>query len=101
MFITKTKLCSLTKVCCIKNSVVIDATGEMGPFYNYSDTGYDEDNKIHSSWYNDYFYLVSQYTPWVSRGGAVSLGIISDQIFSLPRNGKFDMNYSFRIAIAN
>ncbi|MBQ2408643.1 MAG: DJ-1/PfpI family protein [Bacilli bacterium] len=25
MFITKTKSCSLTKVCCIKNSVVIDA----------------------------------------------------------------------------
>ena len=26
LFITKTKSCSLTKVCCIKNSVVIDVS---------------------------------------------------------------------------
>ena len=30
MFITKTKSCSLTKVCCIKNSVVIDIIHESG-----------------------------------------------------------------------
>ena len=30
MFITKTKSCSLTKVCCIKNSVVIDSIDISG-----------------------------------------------------------------------
>ena len=30
MFITKTKSCSLTKVCCIKNSVVIDLVKKAG-----------------------------------------------------------------------
>ena len=30
MFITKTKSCSLTKVCCIKNSVVIDVIEKAG-----------------------------------------------------------------------
>lgn len=30
LFITKTKSCSLTKVCCIKNSVVINAIKEAG-----------------------------------------------------------------------
>ena len=34
MFITKTKSCSLTKVCCIKNSVVIDAGCGTGKFLN-------------------------------------------------------------------
>ena len=32
MFITKTKSCSLTKVCCIKNSVVIEAIYRHGGF---------------------------------------------------------------------
>lgn len=30
LFITKTKLCSLTKVCCIKNSVVIEQINKYG-----------------------------------------------------------------------
>ena len=33
MFITKTKSCSLTKVCCIKNSVVYDSTIESGGLF--------------------------------------------------------------------
>ena len=38
MFITKTKSCSLTKVCCIKNSVVIDAIGLAGGLTDQADT---------------------------------------------------------------
>lgn len=38
MFITKTKSCSLTKVCCIKNSVVIDVINEAGGLTDLADT---------------------------------------------------------------
>ena len=38
MFITKTKSCSLTKVCCIKNSVVIDVINEAGGLTDQADT---------------------------------------------------------------
>ena len=38
MFITKTKSCSLTKVCCIKNSVVIDVVNEAGGLTKNADT---------------------------------------------------------------
>ena len=35
LFITKTKSCSLTKVCCIKNSVVIDSIIKPGALRIY------------------------------------------------------------------
>lgn len=38
MFITKTKSCSLTKVCCIKNSVVIDVINLAGGLTEQADT---------------------------------------------------------------
>lgn len=38
MFITKTKSCSLTKVCCIKNSVVIDVINLAGGLTENADT---------------------------------------------------------------
>ena len=38
MFITKTKSCSLTKVCCIKNSVVIDVLKKAGGLTKEADT---------------------------------------------------------------
>lgn len=38
MFITKTKSCSLTKVCCIKNSVVIDVIEIAGGLIEGADT---------------------------------------------------------------
>ena len=38
LFITKTKSCSLTKVCCIKNSVVIDAINLAGGLTKEADT---------------------------------------------------------------
>ena len=37
LFITKTKSCSLTKVCCIKNSVVIDIINSAGGLSNRAD----------------------------------------------------------------
>ena len=40
MFITKTKSCSLTKVCCIKNSVVIDAINKAGGLKENANTDY-------------------------------------------------------------
>ena len=48
------------------NRILGDATGEMGPFY------YFEDSKgvksYRSSWYDDYVRIVSNTSPWVSRG---------------------------------
>ncbi|MDD2391959.1 MAG: prepilin-type N-terminal cleavage/methylation domain-containing protein [Bacilli bacterium] len=54
-----------------------DATGEMGPFYNYI----DEDGTIrnHNNWYEDYSFFVDSSNPWFYRGGRYTFGVIAGQ----------------------
>ena len=56
-----------------------DATGEMGPFYNYADK--DNINRYHNNWYNDYSHFVEYNLPWFHRGGSYMSGVLDGQFF--------------------
>ncbi len=75
-----------------------DATGEMGPFYYYS----DEDNKSrgHSSWYSSYSDFIDETSVWFTRGTSVHFGKISSQFAFYGANGDAVNNTSSRITLA-
>ena len=56
-----------------------DATGEMGPFKNYSDG--DGTSRYHNSWYADRSYFVESSNPWFYRGGPYDNGVLVGQFF--------------------
>ncbi len=75
-----------------------DATGEIGPFYQY----YDKDGSIryHNSWYGDRSFFVSSTDPWFGRGGFSYDGGLAGQ-FGFDRGvGSAGVDRSFRIALA-
>ena len=60
-----------------------DATGEMGPFYNYKEN--DDVSYYHNSWYNDYSLFIDSSNPWLVRSCHYSHGILTSQ-FSFSMN---------------
>lgn len=68
------------------NRILGDATGEMGPFYNYADAG-GGNQHYHNNWYADDSYFVDSTSavPWFRRGGGYSYGILAGQ-FTFARN---------------
>ena len=57
-----------------------DATGEVGPFKNYSDG--DGTSRYHNSWYDDVANFISSSNSWFLRGGYYYNGALNGQ-FSL------------------
>ncbi len=64
------------------NRILGDATGEMGPFYFYSDK--DNIKRYHNNWYSDYSDFVDSTYPWFDRGGPYVDGVLAGQ-FSFHR----------------
>ncbi|MDE6141427.1 MAG: hypothetical protein K2G03_02380, partial [Bacilli bacterium] len=61
------------------NRILGDATGEMGPFYNFEDD--DEVVRGHSNWYLSVANFVENgYNSWFVRGGRVHYGSIAGQV---------------------
>ena len=60
-----------------------DATGEMGPFYNYQDA--DNNSRPHNAWDNGEAYFTRAYNPWIHRGCLSTAGVIA---------GIFDFDYN-------
>ncbi len=81
------------------NRILGDATGEMGPFYQYYD-GDDGKNRFHSTWYSDRAYFVTSKTPWFGRGGQAIDGILAGQFYFSPNDGAENYFRGFRIALA-
>ncbi|MDD2392242.1 MAG: hypothetical protein PHU94_04860, partial [Bacilli bacterium] len=54
-----------------------DATGELGPFYNYADG--DGSTRFHNNWYADYSSFFDSSYPWFYRGGSYYRGVLSGQ----------------------
>ncbi len=54
-----------------------DATGELGPFYNYADK--NNNKRYHNNWYGDNSYFVDSTYSWFYRGGGVDAGVIAGQ----------------------
>ena len=75
-----------------------DATGEMGPFYNY----YDKSNvkRNHNSWYGDFSYFVESKNPWLHRGGGYENGILAGQFNFIAYTGGNATNVGSRLALA-
>ena len=74
-----------------------DATGEVGIFKNFLDG--DNNTRYHSAWYNDYSYFMDSNNPFLSRGGACTLGAIGG-IFSFGRStGGAAIATSYRIVL--
>ncbi|MDD2392081.1 MAG: hypothetical protein PHU94_04015, partial [Bacilli bacterium] len=75
-----------------------DATGEMGPFYNYADG--DGTNRYHNNWYADYpNFVVSSY-PWFLRGGFYYYGVLAGQFNFSRYTGAMYFNIGSRLVLA-
>ena len=53
-----------------------DATGELGPFYNYSDVS---GKRFHNNWYGDHSYFADSIYPWFTRGNHYTHGLLAGQ----------------------
>ena len=75
----------------------IDATGEMGPFKQFSDG--DNTSRYHSNWYNNLSNFVSSSNSWLIRSGLYNNGILSGMFFFNQYNGENNNDGSFRIVL--
>ncbi len=75
-----------------------DATGEMGPFYQYYDN--DGTNHYHNSWYNDFGYFVDPWLPWFHRGGSYVDGGVAGQFYFYRYTGEAHDTGGFRLVLA-
>ena len=74
-----------------------DATGEIGPFYYYSD---GDAFRSHNNWYSDISNFVYTSSPWFVRGGMYSDGVIGG-IFAFQNDtGRADNSYGMRLVLA-
>ncbi|HPF83518.1 MAG TPA: hypothetical protein PLV83_05095, partial [Bacilli bacterium] len=81
------------------NRILGDATGEIGPFYNYRDG--DNNSRYHNSWYADNSLFVYSSYPWFYRGGDYGLGVLAGQ-FSFSRlTGAVDTRVGSRLVLAD
>lgn len=80
------------------NRILGDATGEMGPFYWYS----DEDNikRYHNSWYADDAYFIATTTPWFNRGCRYNDGTIGGQFYYHRTTGDLRNYIASRLVLA-
>ena len=74
-----------------------DATGEMGPFYNYEDE--DEETRSHNSWYEDYAHFAYPHSPWFQRGGGYDNGKVNGQLHFARSTGGSSSGLTFRVVI--
>ena len=74
-----------------------DATGEMGPFQNFTDP--DGYVRPRASWYGDYGYFVDYDAVWFGRGGSWRDGIAAG-VFDFSRSpGDASNLISFRVVL--
>ena len=74
-----------------------DATGEMGPFYNYQDA--DNNSRPHNGWYADISYFAHSSNPWFVRGGRYECGLLASQLYFDYATGGIPGNISFRLIL--
>ena len=80
------------------NRILGDATGEMGPFYNYFEG--NGVNYIHSSWYGENVSFIDSTQPWFRRGGFWDgMSIAGQFTFNKISGGPYAF-VSFRLALA-
>ncbi len=73
-----------------------DATGEMGPFYNYHDLN---SKSYHNSWYADLSNFILPGYSWFNRGGGYRDGVIAGQFFFVRNDGSADTGRGSRLVL--
>ena len=81
------------------NRILGDATGELGPFYYYTDE--DENYRYHNSWWKDNSAMVNQTYPWFMRGGNLTSGVLGGQLNCSINEGNGRNDITFRIVLSN
>ena len=81
------------------NRILGDATGEIGPFYNYLDS--DNFSRYHNSWYADYSHFVDSSNPWFFRGGVYSYGVLAGQFNFNRYTGAVNTSIGSRLVLAD
>ncbi|MBE6161623.1 MAG: hypothetical protein E7158_05360 [Firmicutes bacterium] len=74
-----------------------DATGEMGPFYDYTSgtwTGH------HNNWYSDYSSFIHSSSSWFSRGGGYNYGVLAGSFYFSYLTGGSANDIGFRLVLA-
>lgn len=82
------------------NRILGDATGEMGPFYYYADSG---TYNYHNNWYNDYTFFVHAEKgnkPWFLRGEYYNSGFFAGQFAFSSAIGDSSSSYGSRLVLA-
>lgn len=86
------------------NRILGDATGEMGPFYNYEDTDNGKQGinttRNHSGWYKDFATFISADSPAFKRGGTAKNGSLSGQFAFNSTTGSNSSTSAFRVVLA-
>ncbi len=80
------------------NRILGDATGEMGPFYEY----YDGEGSIrnHNSWYVDFADFVESSNPWFDRSADYGNGVITSQFYFHKYSGSAINYVGFRLVVS-
>ncbi len=92
------KYASNSSLTSFSNRILGDATGEMGPFYQY----YDDDGglRYHNNWYSDYSYFVFPSEPWFHRGVESHFGVTASQFACHHLTGGAHYSTSSRLVLA-
>ena len=75
-----------------------DATGELGPYYEYIDS--DGGNRYHDSWYYDYASFINPSQPWPARGCNHDCGTLASQFAFGTSPGSKLNNVATRLILA-
>nr|MBP3259026.1 prepilin-type N-terminal cleavage/methylation domain-containing protein [Bacilli bacterium] len=75
-----------------------DATGEMGPFYKYSDS--DNNQRIHSNWFADGSDFIESSDSWFARGNNHYYGVVAGQAEFHKGAGTDSSTFSSRLVLA-
>ena len=94
-YIDKYKAGSL--ISSFNNRILGDATGEMGPFYQY----YDGASSQRNNWYQDHSYFLDSTggNNWLFRGGDYTYGKHAGQFVFSASSGGVGNNNTFRIVL--
>ena len=79
------------------NRILGDATGEMGPFYNYQDK--DGNSRPHNNWHNDESRFIYSSNLWFFRGGHYGNGALASQFTIRRGSGVSDNGLSSRLIL--
>ena len=81
------------------NRILGDATGELGPFYYYSENHYFFGEIYNNNWDSAFSNFITSDEPLLLRGGSVHDRNIASQLAFASSNGVIANNFAFRVVL--